>query len=702
MDTLTVLLVLVPLLVSVERSECVRCFAHFNTASGECDAEIGEVPEEDCCQNPHYGYLATDGECRSCGPPVWSPWSSWSLCNTLCGDGVRQKTRTCFGTGQPTCHEPGDKLRMEPCVGTCCEVVKIHLCVCVCVDKEWYAWLPWSPCSVTCGGVGVRNRKRVCSGPPECRLACSAPSEETEKCDSKNQCPGKPAFTGVDDGRRSMLSWLIKVVLRILLFFMFKQKTETFQLLKQLFSTRLSPPVCLHPSVSTRLSPPVCLHPSVSTRLSPSVCLHPSVSTRLSPPIRLHPSVSTVHGTWSSWLGWSRCSGECIDDQRGDAIMPSRTRQRTCSNPAPSTDTTPHGNSCPGDSSQRQDCSELPNCPVDGQWGAWSPHELCSVSCGEGLQLSNRKCNNPEPKYGGKICEGPSTQSRVCRSPCPGKKTHSKTHKHKNTNTNTKTHKHKHKHKDTQRHIRHINTNTKAKAKTQRLKDSKTQRHTDADSDGNLSWSLPVHGFWSGWSNWGDCSASCISEGQKLPTRTRHRSCSNPAPSSSPPGQACPGQANDVGNCEFLPYCQVNGVWGVWSPYSSCPVTCGVGLQTSSRKCDSPAPKHGGTPCPGNGDQTKICSTKVHCPGKQGFRVSESLCDFCVFAVNGVWSEWTKWTVCAYPFRPTNIKCKQIGGSQTRERTCLYQDHGGSICSGDELLQSQVCYYVEGCYSGYP
>ncbi|XP_075339247.1 properdin-like [Odontesthes bonariensis] len=492
MDTLTVLLVLVPLLVSVERSECVRCFAHFNTASGECDAEIGEVPEEDCCQNPHYGYLATDGECRSCGPPVWSPWSSWSLCNTLCGDGVRQKTRTCFGTGQPTCHEPGDKLRMEPCVGTCCE------------DKEWYAWLPWSPCSVTCGGVGVRNRKRVCSGPPECRLACSAPSEETEKCDSKNQCP--------------------------------------------------------------------------------------------------------VHGTWSSWLGWSRCSGECIDDQRGDAIMPSRTRQRTCSNPAPSTDTTPHGNSCPGDSSQRQDCSELPNCPVDGQWGAWSPHELCSVSCGEGLQLSNRKCNNPEPKYGGKICEGPSTQSRVCRSPCP------------------------------------------------------------------------VHGFWSGWSNWGDCSASCISEGQKLPTRTRHRSCSNPAPSSSPPGQACPGQANDVGNCEFLPYCQVNGVWGVWSPYSSCPVTCGVGLQTSSRKCDSPAPKHGGTPCPGNGDQTKICSTKVHCP------------------VNGVWSEWTKWTVCAYPFRPTNIKCKQIGGSQTRERTCLYQDHGGSICSGDELLQSQVCYYVEGCY----
>ncbi|XP_072219621.1 properdin-like [Leuresthes tenuis] len=492
MDALTVLLVLVPLLASVERSECVRCFAHFNKTSGECDAELGEVPEDDCCQNPHYGYLGSDGECRLCGPPVWSPWSSWSLCNTLCGDGVRQATRKCFGTGQPTCHKPTDNLRMEPCTGTCCG------------GKESYAWLPWSPCSVTCGGVGVRNRRRVCSGPPECLLACSGAPEETEKCDSKNKCP--------------------------------------------------------------------------------------------------------VHGTWSSWNDWLPCTGECIDDQRGDAAMPSRTRQRACSNPAPSTDTTPHGKSCPGPSSQKQDCSELPNCPVDGKWGAWSPYGLCSVSCGEGLQLSNRKCDNPAPKYGGKICEGPSTQSRVCQSPCP------------------------------------------------------------------------VHGFWSGWSNWGDCSASCISEGQKLPTRTRRRSCSNPAPSSSPPGQACPGQANEVSNCEFLAHCEVNGGWGPWSPYSSCSATCGVGLQRSSRKCDSPAPKYSGRSCPGLGHRTKICSTKVHCP------------------VNGVWSEWTDWTECAYPFRSTNIKCKHIGGQQTRERLCLHRDHKGSICSGEEMSDLQVCYHVDNCY----
>lgn len=63
-------------------------------------------------------------------------------------------------------------------------------CVCVCVDKGWSSWLGWSPCSVTCGGVGVRKRKRECSSPPQCRMACSGPSEETERCAAENTCPG--------------------------------------------------------------------------------------------------------------------------------------------------------------------------------------------------------------------------------------------------------------------------------------------------------------------------------------------------------------------------------------------------------------------------------------------------------------------------------------------------------------------------------
>uniref|UniRef100_A0A672FNX1 Complement factor properdin n=1 Tax=Salarias fasciatus TaxID=181472 RepID=A0A672FNX1_SALFA len=290
-------LVLVLVLVPVRRSgesDGVRCFAHFNVTSGVCDEELGEVGKDSCCQNPAYGYLATDGVCQFCGPSVWSPWSSWSPCNVLCGDGVRQRRMKCFSINQSECEN--DRLQTEPCTG-------------------WRPWTDWSHCSVTCGGLGLRKRERVCSSSPECLSSCSGPSEETQACEVTSACP--------------------------------------------------------------------------------------------------------VHGGWSLWSGWSSCSASCIDDRRRGVPVPTRQRRRSCSDPAPSTDTPVPGNRCPGDDSELQDCSELPNCPVDGHWGAWSPPGPCSVTCGAGLQLSNRKCDSPTPKHGGRYCEGQSSQTSVCESPCP-------------------------------------------------------------------------------------------------------------------------------------------------------------------------------------------------------------------------------------------------------------------------------------------
>ncbi|MEQ2178985.1 hypothetical protein GOODEAATRI_019821 [Goodea atripinnis] len=489
MNTLKFLLALVPLLVFVEQSECVRCFGSFDLTTGECSTDLGEVNQDECCQNPQYGYKAEDGSCQLCGSPTWSPWSSWSFCNVLCGEGVKQKSRTCHGIGE--CENPLAKLQTDVCNGTCCN------------DNGWGLWNPWTPCSVTCGGRGTRLRQRVCTSPPECHSACSGPAEEKESCDASNMCP--------------------------------------------------------------------------------------------------------VHGSWSSWAVWSQCSSSCINDQNSNTNVPSRVQQRTCSDPAPSTDTAPPGNNCPGDAVKRQDCTELPNCPVDGNWGNWLPPGPCSVSCGEGLQLSLRRCDNPSPKYGGKLCEGPSTQSSVCKSPCP------------------------------------------------------------------------VHGFWSGWSNWGDCSSSCLLPNRSS-VRTRHRSCSNPAPSLNPPGNGCQGDDSQYENCNHMPHCPVDGNWGPWSAFTSCPVTCGVALQVSERKCNNPAPNHGGRPCPGDGRQTKLCSTQIHCP------------------VNGVWAEWSSWTDCNYAWDGKDIKCKTIGGKQTRNRLCQHRAYNGSICTDGKLTETQVCYNVDKCY----
>ncbi|XP_076015524.1 properdin-like [Genypterus blacodes] len=483
------LLVLLVLLVSLEGSECVQCFARFDLTSGLCEEELGEVDnEDDCCQNINYAYKTVNGECHACGRPAWTPWSPWSPCTVLCGEGVRQRGRKCFGLGE--CDQPEDTQQTQPCSATCCD------------GGGWDSWLSWSPCSVSCGGVGVKKRERVCSTPPECRAACSGSSQETNSCSTQTACP--------------------------------------------------------------------------------------------------------VHGGWSGWSDWTRCSASCIVSEGGDVIVPSRERNRSCSSPAPSDGTVPPGTRCPGDSTQDQDCSELPNCPVDGSWGAWSPPRPCSVSCGEGLRLSIRRCDSPSPKYGGGFCEGPSTRSSVCQGPCP------------------------------------------------------------------------VDGLWTGWSSWSQCSTSCIQEGRPS-VRTRQRSCSNPAPSSSPQGKACPGVNRQTENCNHLPHCPVDGGWGPWGPFSSCSVTCGLGLQESIRRCESPAPKHKGHPCPGAGHRSIICKTNVHCP------------------VDGEWAEWAPWERCTGAYGKRDIRCKDLSGRQTRLRSCLNRAFNGSICEGSLLTETQVCFDITNC-----
>lgn len=53
------------------------------------------------------------------------------------------------------------------------------------------SWGPWSPCSLSCGGLGLKTRSRGCTQPAPARGGrdCQGPRRETTYCQAPD-CPG--------------------------------------------------------------------------------------------------------------------------------------------------------------------------------------------------------------------------------------------------------------------------------------------------------------------------------------------------------------------------------------------------------------------------------------------------------------------------------------------------------------------------------
>ncbi|ESP04876.1 hypothetical protein LOTGIDRAFT_109191, partial [Lottia gigantea] len=116
-------------------------------------------------------------------------------------------------------------------------------------------------------------------------------------------------------------------------------------------------------------------------------------------------------GGWSDWSEYAAtgsCSTTC-----GNGTL-TEQRNRTCNNPATSGGGTP----CSGSTRETRTVPcFVRECPINGgfgEWGNWTRHGACSVTCGEGLiaEKRNRSCDNPEPRYGGEECVGQSEEGR--------------------------------------------------------------------------------------------------------------------------------------------------------------------------------------------------------------------------------------------------------------------------------------------------
>ena len=59
---------------------------------------------------------------------------------------------------------------------------------------------------------------------------------------------------------------------------------------------------------------------------------------------------------------------------------------------------------------------------VDGEWSDYKAWSECTADCGGGTKTRTRTCTNPAPAYGGADCVGEATDSQSCNThPCPSK-----------------------------------------------------------------------------------------------------------------------------------------------------------------------------------------------------------------------------------------------------------------------------------------
>ncbi|XP_013784127.1 A disintegrin and metalloproteinase with thrombospondin motifs adt-1-like [Limulus polyphemus] len=294
--------------------------------------------------------------------------------------------------------------------------------------------------------------------------------------------------------------------------------------------------------------------------------------------------VTPVHGAWGTWSKFGLCSVTC-----GSGV---RLRTRECNNPP----ATFGGHQCPGISVEKLVC-EQGECPIHGGWGQWQEWSECPVTCGLGVHFRKRLCNNPKPALGGRICpvEDSHEREECHRKPCP------------------------------------------------------------------------VDGAWSSWSDYEQCSVTC-----GIGEMRRTRKCNNPPPAHG--GNKCHGVSQNRATCQLGP-CPIHGRWSAWSWWSDCSVTCDDGIRHRFRECNNPPPSRRGRPCKGDIQEIIKCKASIHCPR------------------DGMWSQWSDWGQC------TALNCKQKIGNEFRYRSCNnpFPQYGGKMCNGKFVQRSGACLEPENC-----
>uniref|UniRef100_W5KPK0 Adhesion G protein-coupled receptor B3 n=1 Tax=Astyanax mexicanus TaxID=7994 RepID=W5KPK0_ASTMX len=206
------------------------------------------------------------------------------------------------------------------------------------------------------------------------------------------------------------------------------------------------------------------------------------------------------------WSQWSSCSVTCGQG--------SQVRTRTC--------VSPYGTHCSGPLRESRVCNNTAPCPVHGVWEEWSPWSLCSFTCGRGHRTRTRLCTPPQ--HGGRACDGPETQSKLCNiALCPVDGQWQEWSAWSDCSV------------------------TCANGTQQRKRQCSAAAHGGSECRGHWAESRECHnpectanGQWNPWGPWSGCSKSCDGGWQR-----RVRVCQGLAVT----GQQCEGNGEEVRKC---------------------------------------------------------------------------------------------------------------------------------------------------------
>ncbi|XP_052715476.1 A disintegrin and metalloproteinase with thrombospondin motifs adt-1-like isoform X1 [Crassostrea angulata] len=550
-------------------------------------------------------------------------------------------SRTCghgLKSRRRTCTNPVPTRNGRNCTGTYSENTVCSIAGCP-VDGNWGHWSSWLDCSVTCG-TGNQIRRRLCSNPrPENGgRQCQGSSTDTLTC-NLGSCP-------IHGG---LSEWNMWSVCSVSCGGGFKTRERA----------------CTNPS-------PLHGGSNCSDYFTDSdIC---------------NTFPCPVNGGFGNWGSWSVCSKSCEGGYK--------VRRRLCNSPTPEYG----GKNCIGNGSQNLACNELP-CPINGGFTEWSNWTDCSKSCGGGLNIRNRSCTNPSPKYGGKHCKGSLSEtlncnehqcpidggfslwgawssctvscgggtllrSRSCTNPSPlfgGKNCTGNTEQIIDCNIQLCPIDGKYGDWTTWSQCSN-SCGGGSKLRLRRCDNPLPQnggKQCNGINEDHLHCNTqpcPVDGHFSEWGTWTLCSHSC---GGGI--KTRFRLCNDPFPAFG--GKNCSGSFQQFFQCNPLP-CPIDGGLSIWNEWSLCSSTCGGGIQIRNRSCTNPVPQNGGKECEGKTTDSLECNIN-ECP------------------VDGNFSDWGAWTMCS-------VTCG--GGTRMRSRTCTNPSpqFGGKECS-DESGQSENC-----------